>query len=180
MDKSVVLNDTATDQAFLNQENVKEMDAFISVTGDDEDNILSSLLAKRLGTPWTITLTTQISYIPLITTIGIDVAISPRLISNSALLHFIRRGKVLSVSALQEDIEILEIEALETSNIVGKPISEAKIPKGALMLGVERDGNISIIDGHTVIQPGDRVLVQAQSHAVPKVEKLFTVKPEYF
>ena len=180
LNKSVVLNETATDQSFLQQENVGDMGAFIAVTGDDEDNILSTLLAKRLGTPWAVTLTKQISYIPLITTIGVDVVISPRLIANSAILHFIRQGKVLSVSSVQDDIEILEIEALETSNIVNIQIREAKIPKGALILSVERDGNIIIPDGSTVIQPGNKVLVQADNQAISKVEKLFTVKMEYF
>lgn len=180
LDKSVVLNDTATDQAFLTQENVKDMDAFISVTDDDEDNILSSLLAKRLGAPWTATLTTQISYIPLITAIGVDVAISPRLLSNSAILHFIRQGKVLSVSSLQEDIEILEIEALETSDIINIPIKKAKIPHEALIICIERGGEIIVPHGGTVILPGDRVLVQSTTKAIPRVEKLFTVKLEYF
>lgn len=180
LNKSVVLNEAATDETLLTQENIKEMDVFISVTNDNEDNILASLLAKRLGVPWAITLTTQISYIPLITTIGVDVAISPRLISSSAILHFIRQGKVLSVSSLQEDIEIMEIEALETSDLVGVPIKNAKIPKGALILSLQRGEEIIIPNGETVIAPGDKVLVQTDSRSVPRIEKLFTVKPEYF
>lgn len=180
LNKAVVLNESATDQTLLTQENVHEMDAFISVTSDDEDNILSSLLAKRLGAPWAITLTTQISYIPLITKIGVDVAISPRLLSNSAILHFIRQGKVLSVSSLHEDIEILEIEALETSNIVNTPIRRAKLPKGSLILSIEREGKVLVPDGRTVVVPGDKVLVQTNTASIKKIEKLFTVKMEYF
>lgn len=180
LNKTVVLNETATDEALLKQESVSEMDAFISVTEDDEDNILSSLLAKRLGAPWAITLTTHTGYIPLITTIGIDVAISPRLISNSTILHFMRQGKVLSVSSLQENVEILEVEALETSDIVGIPLKNAKIPKGALIICIERGGEIIIPGGETTIMSDDKVLVQADSKSIPKIEKLFTVKPEYF
>lgn len=180
LNKTVVLNESATDENLLRQENVGEMDAFISVTDDDEDNILSSLLAKRLGVPWTITVTRHIGYIPMITTIGIDVAISPRLISNSTILHFIRQGKVLSVSSLQEDIEILEIEALETSDIINVPIRDARLPKETLILSIQRGDEIIIPVGSTVIRAGDKVLIQANSSAVPKVEKLFTVKPEYF
>jgi trk system potassium uptake protein TrkA len=180
LDKSVVLNEAATDQALLVQENVKDMDAFISITPDDENNILSSLLAKRLGTPWTISLTNEINYIPLVRTIGVDVVISPRLIANNKILHFIRQGKVLSVFAFQEDIEILEIEALETSDILGKPLKDAKIPKGVLVIAVERDGEVMIPDGNTIIKSGDKVLVQATTKSIPGLEKLFTVKLEYF
>lgn len=180
LDKTVILNDKATDQSLLTQENIADMDAFISVSDDDENNILASLLAKRLGTPWTITLTNETDYIPLISTIGVDVVISPRLIANSALLHFIRQGKVLSVSHLQEDIEILEIEVLETSAITNIPLKKAKMPKGALVICLERKGEISIPDGNTIIQAGDKVLVQSTTEAVKKLEKLFTVKMEYF
>src|SRR3989338_11513712 len=105
------------------------MDAFCAVTGDDENNILSSLLAKRLGTPWTVTLANQAAYVPLVTTIGVDVVINPRTISAGAILQFIRKGKVLSVASLREEIEIIEAEALESSDIVDKPIAEIKWPR---------------------------------------------------
>jgi len=180
LDKTVVLNETGTDQQLLAQENVSDMDAFISVTNDDENNVLSSLLAKRLGTPWTITLTNEINYIPLITTIGVDVVVSPRLIANSEILHFIRQGKVLSVFTLQEDLEILEIEALDTSEIANKAIKDAKIPREALILCIERNNEAFIPNGDTIIQPNDKVLVQVTTKGVTKVEKLFTVKLEYF
>jgi trk system potassium uptake protein len=128
LSKTVILNEEATDQDFLIEENIQDMDVFIAVTQDDEDNILSSLLAKRLGVPWTVALTDEPSYTQLISTIGIDVVINPNQLAINAILHFIRRGKVLQVSPLQEGGEIIEMEALETSEISGKPIHKLRNP----------------------------------------------------
>src|SRR3989338_2028464 len=110
LDKAVVLNGLATDQDLLNQENIKNMDAFVAVTADDENNILSSLLAKRLGAPWGITLANQTAYVPLVTTIGVDVVINPRLLAAGAILQYVRRGKVLSVASLRDEYELIEAE----------------------------------------------------------------------
>lgn len=180
LDKCAVLNDTATNQEFLVQENVGDMNAFIAVTDDDENNVLSALLAKSLGCKWVIALTNKADYFPLVTTIGVDVAVSPRLIANGKILHFVRQGKVLSVSPIHEDIEILEFEALETSDIVNIPIKNAKLPKESIILSIERGGKIIIPHGETVIIPRDKILIESSTKAIPKIEKLFTVKLEYF
>ncbi|MDO8494435.1 MAG: Trk system potassium transporter TrkA [Deltaproteobacteria bacterium] len=180
LDKSVVLNGPATDQELLMQENVSSMDAFCAVTADDENNILSSLLAKRLGAPWTVTLTNQAAYVPLVTTIGVDVVINPRTIAAGAILQFIRKGKVLSVASLREEVEIIEAEALESSDIIDKPIAEIKWPAHSLILGIERNGSVEIPNGRSIIKPRDKVLIFAAREAITKIEKLLTVKLEYF
>ncbi|MDO8526076.1 MAG: Trk system potassium transporter TrkA [Deltaproteobacteria bacterium] len=180
LDKSVVLNGLATDQDLLLQENIKNMDAFVSVTNDDENNILSSLLAKRLGSPWCITLANQTAYVPLVTTIGIDVVINPRLLAAGAILHHVRRGKVLSVATLRDEVELIEVEALESSELVEKKISEIPWPAKCLALAVERGETVIIPNGETVILPHDKVLLFAVKEAIPKIEKLLMVKLEYF
>jgi len=175
-----VFNDSPTNQDFLIQENVGEMGAFIATTPDDEDNILSALLAKRLGAHWTIALVNNEDYIPLVSTIGVDVAVTPNLIASSKILYFVRKGKVLSISPIHEDAEIIEFEALDTSSIIETPLKNAKLPKGTIILCVERDGQIIVPSGDTTILPRDKVLVATKVELIPKIEKLFTVKLEYF
>ena len=180
LDKSVVLNGLATDQDLLLQENIKNMDAFISVTSDDENNILSSLLSKRLGAPWAITLANQTSYVPLITAIGVDVVINPRLLAVGAIMHYVRRGKVLSVASLRDEVELIEVEALESSELVEKKISEIPWPPRCLALAIERGEEVLIPTGETVIAPHDKVLLFVAKDAIAKIEKLLTVRLEYF
>ncbi|OGQ37555.1 MAG: hypothetical protein A2W61_02365 [Deltaproteobacteria bacterium RIFCSPLOWO2_01_44_7] len=180
LNKSVVLNGLATDQDLLLQENIKNMDAFVSVTSDDENNILSSLLAKRLGAPWAITLANQTAYVPLITAIGIDVVINPRLLAAGAILHYVRRGKVLSVASLRDEVELIEVEALESSELVDKKISDISWPANSLALAVERGEEVIIPTGDTEIHPHDKVLLFTARDAIPKIEKLLMVKLEYF
>lgn len=180
LDKSVVLNGQATDQELLQQENSKDMDAFIAVTGDDENNILSSLLAKHLGTPWVITLANQTAYVPLVTMIGVDVVINPRLLAAGAILQYVRKGKVLSVASLLDEIELIEVEALESSDIVDKKVDEIGWPERSLVLAIERGDEVIIPRGETEIHPHDKVLLFAHKEEVPKIEKLLTVKLEYF
>ena len=179
--KTLILNAKATDEDFLIEENIHDMDVFIAVTDDDEDNILSSLLARRLGVPWTVTLTDEPSYAHIINTLGINVVINPNQLANNTILHFIRRGKVLQVSPLlQEGHEIIEVEALETSEIIGKPIQNLSLPKETLIIAVKRGEDVIIPTGNTVIEPHDRVILITSKESVPKLENFFTVKLEYF
>jgi trk system potassium uptake protein TrkA len=180
LNKSVILNAAGTNQDVLEEENVSQMDAFVAVTKDDEDNILSALLAKRLGCPLAVALSHKIAYQPLISAIGIDVVINPRALTNNAILHFIRRGKVIHVSSLREDAEIIEAEALETSDLVGQPIRRLKLPAGSLVLSIKRGDKLIVPWGDTVIESGDRVLLLARRDAIPKIEKFIVVKLEYF
>ena len=102
------------------------MDFLVALTGDEENNVLMSLLAKELGVKKIITRISKLSYIPLVSAIGIDTVVSPRLSAVRAILQYIRRGKVISVAPLKgEHAEAIEVEALETSDLVDKPISKA-------------------------------------------------------
>lgn len=180
LDKSVVLNGPATDQDLLQQENIKNMDAFVAVTDDDENNILSSLLAKRLGVPWAVTLANKAAYVSLVTAIGVDVVVNPRLLAAGAILQFVRKGKVISVASLRDEIELMEVEALESSELVTKKVSEIPWPEKSLALAIQRGEEVLIPKGETEIKPHDKVLLFAAREAVPKLEKLLTVKLEYF
>jgi trk system potassium uptake protein TrkA len=181
LDKAIVLQGDPSDQAMLLDENIADVDAFLAVSRDEEANILSSLLAKRLGAKRVYCLVNKSSYMPVVTTIGVDVMVSPRLAAVSRILQFVRRGKVLSVAQLDgEEAEAIEFVALETSEVVNKRLNTIRFPKGAIVGAVVRGGEVIIPRGKDLILPDDRVIVFALGKAIPKVEKALTVKLEYF
>jgi trk system potassium uptake protein TrkA len=181
LEKVVVLNGDGTDQDFLIEENVADVDIMVVITGDDENNVLISLLGKALGAKKTVTKVRKLSYIPLISKIGIDTVVSPRLSTIRAILQYIRKGKVICVAPLKgEGVEAIEFEALETSDIVNIPLSEVKFPKETIVGAIVREDKIIIPRGHNMIKPHDHLIIFALKGAIPKLEKLFTVKLEYF
>ncbi|MBW2709875.1 MAG: Trk system potassium transporter TrkA [Deltaproteobacteria bacterium] len=176
-----VINGDGTDKELLEEENIGAADFVVTLTGDEESNILISLLAKGLGARKTVTRVSKLSYLPLMSAIGIDTVVSPRLAAVRAILQYIRPGKILSVAPLKgEHAEAIEAEALETSDIVNKPLHEVKMPKGAIVGAIFRENEIIIPRGDSVIKPGDRLIIFALQQVLPKLEKLLTVKLEYF
>ncbi|NLD35729.1 MAG: Trk system potassium transporter TrkA [Desulfatiglans sp.] len=181
LEKAVIICGDGTDKDLLFEENIGEMDFLMALTGDEENNVLMSLLAREMGVKKIITRISKLSYIPLVSAIGIDTVVSPRLSAVRAILQYIRKGKVISVAPLKgEHAEAIEVEALETSDIVDRPISQIKFPKGALVGAVIRGGEVIIPTGSTVIQSNDRLIFFALKEVVPKLEKLLTVKLDYF
>jgi len=181
LEKVVVLNGDGTDRDFLVEENIADVDLMVVITGDEETNVLISLLGKALGAKKTVTRIGKLSYIPLVSAIGIDTVVSPRLSAIRAILQFIRRGKVICAAPLKvEAAEVIEFEALETSDIVNTPLSKVKFPKEAIVGAIVRDKEIIIPRGHNMIKPHDHLIIFALKGAIPKLEKLFTVKLEYF
>jgi len=179
--KVVVLCGNGTDQRLLKEENVGDMDAVITLTNDEEINILASLLSKRMGARKTITKISNFSYLAMMPAIGIDQVVSPRLSAINTILQHIRRGKVLSAISIKgEQAEILEAEALETSDIVDKPLNRISFPKGAIVVSIIHDNDIIIPTGDSIIRPGDKIIIFALSQAISKVEKILSVKLEYF
>ena len=181
LNKVVVLHGDGSDQELLNEEGIRDMDLVVTLTEDEKTNILTSLLAKRLGARKTITRITNFSYFDLMETIGIEQIVSPRLSAINTILKHIRRGKVLSAVSLKgEQAEILEAVAMETSDIVGKPLNKISFPKGVLITVIIRADRVIIPSGASIIEPGDRVIIFASRQAVPKIEKIMAVKLEYF
>jgi len=181
LNKVVVLHGDGSDQGLLKEENVQETDFVITLTNDEEINILASLLAKRMGARKTITKISKFSYFSLMSMVGIEQVVSPRLSAINTILQHIRRGKVLSsISIKGEQAEFMEAVALETSEIVGKPLKNISFPKGALVTSIIRNDNIIIPSGDSIIEPDDRIIIFATRQAIPKIEKILTVKLEYF
>ncbi len=181
LNKAIVLHGDGSDQGLLAEENIQDMDIVITLTKDEETNILASLLAKRMGARKSITRISKFSYFPLMDAIGLEQVVSPRLSAINTILQHIRKGKVLSAISIKgEQAELIEAVALETSEIVAKPLRNISFPKGAMVAGIIRKENIIIPSGDSVIEPDDRVIIFARREAIPKIEKILAVKLEYF
>ena len=161
--------------------NVSATETIVAVSNDDEVNVLSSLLAKRYGAKRAVTLINNSSYGPLVSTLGIDVVVSPRDVTVSTILQHVRRGRIRAVHSIREGLaEVIEAEALETSPLMGTPLREVNLPAGIIIGAVVRGDEVIIPHGDTVIQTKDRVIILAAAGQVKKVEKLFSVRLEFF
>lgn len=181
LSRTVVLNGDVLDLEILEEASVEATDTVVAVTNDDETNILSSMLAKRYGAKRAIALLNKSVYEPLIATLDIDVVVSPRNITVSTILQHVRRGRIHSVHTLREGFgELIEAEALETSSLIGAPLREIDLPTGVMVGAIVRSGQVISPRGGTVIQPKDRVVLFAAPASVRRVEKLFSVRLEYF
>ena len=115
--------------------------------------------------------------------IGVDAVVNPRMVAVAKILQFIRKGKIFSITSLSDiEAEVIEVEAMETSDLVERSIKDIKWPRDAIIAGVIRGGQGRVIvpRGDTVIDPGDRVIIFAKRGAMPKVEKVLSVKLDYF
>lgn len=176
-----IIQGDALDSEILDEAGVSSADTVVAVTDDDETNILASLLAKRYGVERAVTLINSTAYAPLITTLGIDVAVSPRTITVSTILQHVRRGRIRSVHSLADGFaELIEAEAVETSALAGNTVSEMDLPADVIVGALVRDGEVIIPRGGTTIQSRDNVVLLAASRSVKKVEKLFSVQLEFF
>ncbi len=179
--RSVVLNGDVLDPEIMEEANVALAEAVIAVTNDDQANILASLLSKRAGSGRAITLVNNSTFEPITPVLGIDVVVSPRNITVSTILQHVRRGRIDSVHTLREGFgEIIEAEAIQTTSLVGTPLSEADLPVGVLVGAVVRGEEILVPRGNTVINVNDRIVLFAAADAVRQVEQMFSVRLEYF
>lgn len=179
--RTVVLHGDVLDHDILEEAGVGQAETVVSVTNDDETNILSSLLAKRYGCRRAITLINKTAYNTLVSTLGVDVVVNPRGITVSKILQHVRRGRIHAVHTLHEGFgELIEAAAMETSSLVGRPLKDINLPNGVILGAIVRDGKVITPRGHTVVQAKDRVVLFAAAHAVKQVEKMFSVRLEYF
>jgi trk system potassium uptake protein TrkA len=181
LSRGVVLHGSALDREVLEEANVAATETIVAVSNDDEVNVLSSLLAKRYGAKRAVTLINNQSYGPLVSTLGIDVVVNPRDVTVSTILQHVRRGRIRAVHSIREGLaEVIEAEALETSPLTGKPLREVKLPAGIIVGAVVRGDQVIMPRGDTVIRPNDKVIIFAAAGLVKKVEKLFSVRLEFF
>jgi len=180
LNNAMVFHGDAADQEMLINENIQEMDVFCALTNDDEANILSAMLAKRMGARKIMSLINRPAYVDLVERDIIDVAISPQQITIGALLTLIRRGDVVAVHSLRRgSAEALEGVAhgdSETSVLVGRMISEITLPKSASIGVVVRGDEVLIAHHDLIIEPEDHLIVLiTNKQQIADVEKLFQV-----
>ena len=196
---ALVLSGDATDEELLEQENIAEMDLFLALTNDDEDNIMAASLAKRMGCNRVVALINRRAYADMVQGGPIDIGISPAHVSIGTLLAHVRRGDVAAVHSLRrgaaEALELVAHGDMNNSKVVGRRIADVPWPKGVTVAALVRDfdhvesvlvrddgtvdrrsGRVEIAHGDSVIQAGDHVIVFCvQKKLVRKVEQLFQV-----
>lgn len=173
--KVKVIKGDGTDSKVLLEEGSVKMDAVVTVSDDEATNILAALLAKRQGAKKVIALIQRPHFLQLAPSLGIDAAISPRLTTASVILRYVRGGAVVSLVEMPEwDAEIMELVVLPTTAVVGRPLREVNMPKGAIVAAIKRGEQIIIPKGDSQILADDRVILFTLPGAIPKVERLFS------
>lgn len=180
LDHVVVLHGDAADHELLIEENIENTDVFVSVTNDDEANILSAMLAKRLGARTVMSLINRPSYVELVQSGVIDIAISPQQVTIGALLTHVRRGDVVAVHSLRrgaaEAIEAVAHGDNKTSKVVGRRVEEIALPKGCTLAALVRGDDVIIAHRDTLVEAEDHVILfLTDKRRVSEIEKLFQV-----
>jgi trk system potassium uptake protein TrkA len=184
LDRAIVLRGDASDEDLLIEENIEDMDVFCAITNDDEANILSAMLAKRLGARKALSLINRLSYVELVEGGVIDIAISPQQATVSALLAHVRRGDVVRVHSLRrgaaEAIEAIAHGDRDNSRVVGRRLEEIKLPPGTTIGAIVRDDEVIIAHRDTVIEAEDHVILFIVDKKYTRdVEALFNVGARY-
>lgn len=182
---TLVLNGDGTDEKLMQQENIAEVDIFCALTNDDENNIMSALLAKQGGARKVLALINRSAYVDLVQGGKIDIALSPAQVTIGSLLAYVRQGDVAAVHSLRrgaaEALELVAHGDRESSRVVGRRIDEIDLPKGATIGALVREDKVIMGHHDTVIEAEDHVIVfVVDKKMVKKVEKLFQVSLGFF
>ncbi|HAT86369.1 MAG TPA: Trk system potassium transporter TrkA [Rhizobiales bacterium] len=178
---TIVLQGSALDLEILKEADIRDTDTLIALTNNDQVNILSCAMSKRLGCSRTMALLNDAHYPELAQDLGIDAYVNPRSVTISKILQHVRRGRIRGVHAVEDGAaEGIEAEALETSPLVGRPLRSVEFPDGVRVGAIYRSGDVIMPDGETKIQAGDRVILFALADRVKQVETLFRVSFEFF
>ncbi|MCG3463486.1 Trk system potassium transporter TrkA [Xenorhabdus bovienii] len=179
---TIVFYGDASDQELLSEEHIEQVDVFIALTNDDEANIMSAMLAKRMGAKKAMVLIQRSAYVDLVQGGVIDIAISPQQATISALLGHVRKADIVSVSSLRrgvaEAIEAIAHGDEHTSKVVGRKIGDIRLPPGTTIGAIVRSEEVIIANDYSIIQQGDHVIMFiTDKKFVPEVEKLFQPSP---
>lgn len=173
-----ILEGDATVANFLKEERIGRADYFIATMGDDENNIMATMLAKELGVGKTACVIDRPDYTRIVERMGIDVAISPRFVAANKVLAMVKRGRIRSVTLIEDgELEVNEYEALSTSVMTGQMLKDIALPNEALVGAVARAGKVTIPRGDFIIQPGDTVITVARPEATERLDTLFAGAP---
>ena len=180
LNKTIVLQGDAADEDLLREENIDETDVFCAVTNDDQINILSAMLAKRMGSRKVMSLINRAAYVDLVESSTIDIAISPQQATIGTLLAHVRRGDVVVVHSLRrgaaEAIEAIAHGDKNSSKVVGRRIDQIKLPPGTTISAIVRGEQVVMAHHDTVIEPEDHVILfLVDKKRITAVERLFQV-----
>ncbi len=173
--RTIVVHADGTDQRILAEENIEGIDAYLALTSRDGDNIIASLLSKRMGARKAVALVNRLDLLPIVPLLGINSSLSLRLVTVDRILQFVRKGRVVSVHTFrQEEAEAIELVATEGSPFVNRQLRKVHLPHTAIVGAIGRkDGEVVVPRGDTVIRPGDRVIFFCLEHVVPELEAAF-------
>ena len=182
---TIVLNGNASDKDLLIAENIESVDVFCALTSDDEANIMSSMLAKRLGAKKVITLIANPAYVDLVQGGEIDIAISPQQITMGSLLTHVRRGDISNVHSLRrgaaEALEVIAHGDARSSKVVGKRLDEIEKIEGSSIGAIVRGDEVLIAHRYLVVEPEDHLIVfLTDKSKIKQVERLFQVGFSFF
>ncbi|RMF02985.1 MAG: Trk system potassium transporter TrkA, partial [Alphaproteobacteria bacterium] len=181
LEHSIVLHGSALDEEVLREADVGNADTMVALTNDDQVNILSCIMAERLGCERSLCLLNNASFSAMVRSLGIDADVNPRAITVSRILQHVRRGRIRGVHSVRNGAgEVIEAEALETSPLVGIPLRELDLPEGLRIGAIIRDGEVIKPDGETQIMAHDRVVMFVIAESVKEVEQMFRVSLEFF
>jgi len=170
--RSLILHADGTEQKVLTEENIGDMDAFVAVSNNDELNIMVSLLAKKLGAKKTVALVNKTDYIYLAHGLGLQSVLSPRLITAGTILRYVRRGDILSLTAIADaKAEIIEGRILKTSPLAGKTLEKAQ-PKASIIGAIIRGEKVTIPSGADTIMEDDKLIIFTLRESIKEVEKI--------
>ncbi len=182
LSKITVINGNSLDQDILFESNIEQTETVISVSNDDEVNILTSLLAKRSGAKRSVALVNKgRSYSPLISSLGIDVMVNPREMTVSSVLQYTRKGKIISAHSICSGAaEVLEVEAFKEASIVGRSVDDLELPKSVKVGAIVRDEMVIIPNRRTSIHENDRVVLMTPTEFIGRVDKVLSSRHDYF
>ena len=171
---TLVIQGDGTDYDLLATEGIMDMDAFVAVTGDDENNIIATLLARHLRVPRTVALVNKANYLPILPTIGLDSVVSKQLLTVNAVLRFIQHRQVASIATIPGlDAHVIEFIAGNGSRVTRKPLKDLHFPDNAFIAAVSHGDELEIPTGATVMKAGDKAVVFALPRSLDAVEKMF-------
>lgn len=172
--KAVVVHGDPTDPAVMSDLDLDHRDVVLALSGWDEVNITACLVAKAMGACSTIARFNRIDYVSLLSGVGIDAAVSIRLLAASAILRFVRHGDIQQVVTFSDtDAEAIEIEVTEGSPAMGSSLIELGLPRGVVVGGISREGTTFVPDGSTQIRQGDRIIYFALPAHIEESSQLF-------
>jgi trk system potassium uptake protein TrkA len=170
-----VISGSASEADILRECGIEAADAFIAVSTNDHSNLVSAVLAKKMGAKNTVITTTQPEYVGIVDALDIDAVINPRLLATDQILRLVRGGRISTLATFPEcKAEVLELIPEPDSPVTRKPIRHLRFPKNSIIGAIHRGKEVILPDGETLVKDGDQVVVFCQEDAVPQLQKFFS------